>query len=123
MNPNRLVLISAILISAAGAIAAGTGIFYMAGDYQLGGMDMGLGLFMAGLAWLGVRRFNQASWRVLWIAGVPALMISAFGGFVQAGTFDTWSYLSAAALGVFVSGMAIPASVFRTINVSNKLTP
>jgi hypothetical protein len=123
LNPNRLVLTSAVLISAAGAIAAGTGIFYMIGDYQLGGMGMSLGLFMIGLAWLGVRRFNRASWMVLGIAGVPALAISAFGGFVEAGTFDVWSYLSTAALVVFISGMAIPASVFRTINVSNKLMP
>lgn len=123
MNPNRLVLTSAVLISAAGAIAAGTGVLHMAGDYRLGGMSMSLGLFMVGLAWLGVRRFNLASWIVLGIAGVPALAISAFGGFVQAGTFDVWSYLSAAALAVFVSGMAIPASVFRTINVPNKLMP
>lgn len=50
MNPNRLVLTSAILISTAGAIAAGTGVFYMIGDYQLGGMGMSLGLFMIGLA-------------------------------------------------------------------------
>lgn len=123
MNPNRLVLVSAILISVGGAIAAGTGIFFTISDHRAGSMSIGLGLFIIGLAWFSVRRFNRASWIVLWIAGIPSLIISAFGGFWQSGTFDIWSYLSMAALAVFISGMVLPAKVFRTINVTNKLMP
>ena len=123
MNPNRLVMVSAALISFAGAVAATAGVLYMAGDYQLGGMGVGTGLFMAGLAWLGVRRFNRSSWIVLGIAGTPTLIISAFGWLLQSGAPDLWSYMSMAALGIFIAGMIVRVSVFRTIDVSNKLMP
>jgi hypothetical protein len=123
LNPTRLVIASAVLISSAGAVAAAAGVFYMASEYQLGGMGLGTGLFMAGLAWLGVRRFNRSSWIILGIAGTPTLIISAFGGLLQAGAPDLWSYMSMAAFGIFIAGMVVPVSVFRAIDVSNKLMP
>jgi len=76
LNLNRLVLISAVLISVGGTIAAVTGIFFVIGDYQVGRMTMGWGLFVIGLAWFGVRRFNRASWIMLWVVGIPAMIIS-----------------------------------------------
>jgi len=42
---------------------------------------------------------------------------------MQLVTFDIASYLSLTVLAAFVSGMVLPAQVFRTIIVSNKLIP
>lgn len=74
---------------------------------QVGSVSAGWGLFIIGLAVTGLRRGVPFARNVLWLGGLPTLVFSAFGEWVQFGHVDTGTMMSMIALVLFVTGMGL----------------
>jgi hypothetical protein len=79
---------------------------------QVGSVSFGWGLFLITLALFGVLRGHKPSWIILWIAGIPTSLYSAFGEHIQFGTLDTGTLLSMFVFLLFLVGMLIPTRLF-----------
>lgn len=74
---------------------------------QTGSVTMGWGLFVMAVAALGLRNDQPHSRTILLIGGLPTLLVSAFGEYVQFGHFDTGTIISIGVLVAFLLGLAV----------------
>lgn len=74
---------------------------------QTGSVTLGWGLFVMAVAGLGLRTEQPYAWTILLVGGLPTLVISAFGEYVQFGHLDTGTILSMGVLGLFLLGLAL----------------
>lgn len=74
---------------------------------QTGSVTVGWGLFVMALAGFGLRTGQSYARTILLIGGLPTLVFSAFGEYVQFGTLDTGTIISMGVLGLFLLGLAL----------------
>lgn len=74
---------------------------------QTGSVTLGWGLFVMALAIFGLRNGQPYARPTLLIGGLPTLIFSAFGEYVQFGTLDTGTIISMGVLGLFLVGIAL----------------
>lgn len=74
---------------------------------QTGSVTLGWGLFVMAVAGFGLRTGQPYARPTLLIGGLPTLVFSAFGEYVQFGTLDTGTILSMGVLGLFLLGVAL----------------
>lgn len=74
---------------------------------QTGSVTLGWGLFVMALAGLGLRTGQPYARPILLIGGLPTLVFSAFGEYVQFGHLDTGTLISMGVLALFLLGIAL----------------
>lgn len=74
---------------------------------QTGSVTVGWGLFVMTVAAFGLRTGQPYARLTLLIGGLPTLLFSAFGEYVQFGTLDTGTMISMGVLGLFLVGLAL----------------
>lgn len=74
---------------------------------QTGSVTVGWGLFVMTLAAFGLRTGQPYARLTLLVGGLPTLLFSAFGEYVQFGTLDTGTMISMVVLGLFLIGLAL----------------
>lgn len=76
---------------------------------QTGSVTVGWGLFIVTLGLVGLPSSDRTAQIALLVGGLPTLLFSAFGEFVQFGTLDTGTVISMVVLVLFVLGLGLTA--------------
>lgn len=74
---------------------------------QTGSVTVGWGLFVMAIAGFGLRTGQPYARPTLLVGGLPTLIFSAFGEYVQFGHLDTGTLISIGVLGIFLLGIVL----------------